>query len=72
MIARLGAGEGQDGGRKEHGLVVRVGNQQADALVLQRGEAGLNNTGRVDVQAWQDDRNQRGEIDALVHGWWWW
>lgn len=52
MVAALGAREGQDRRREEHGLVVRVRDQQADALVAQRGHSGLRHGGCVDVEEW--------------------
>lgn len=44
MVARVQAGEGEEGGGKEHGFVVRVGDEEADALV---GEVGGGGTGEV-------------------------
>lgn len=39
MVLELGARQGEDGGGEKHGLIVRVGDQQADALAAQYGEA---------------------------------
>ena len=50
MIPRLRPRERQHRRRKEHGLIVRVGNQQADALVAQNGEAGGDDGDGVDVE----------------------
>ena len=49
------------------GLVVRVRNQEADALVLEGRPARLCDAGQVHVQAGEDNR-QRGEDKEKVHG----
>lgn len=49
VVPRLGAGQREHSGREEHGLVVRVRDQEAHALVAQHGEPGLRDGGRVDV-----------------------
>lgn len=38
MITQLGLSEGQNGGRKEHSFVVRVRDEQTDALVIETRE----------------------------------
>ena len=50
MVASLRPGECQDGRRKEHGFIIWVGDEQADALVSQDGEARAHNAdgGRVE------------------------
>lgn len=50
VVARLRPRECLYGGRKKHGLVIRMGNQQADALVAQDREARRDDGRRVDVQ----------------------
>lgn len=57
MVPRLGPREGQHRRREEHGLVVRVRDEQADALVAQLGEARLDHRDGVQVQAGQHDRD---------------
>jgi len=55
MVARLRPGKRHDGGRKEHGLVIGVGNEEADALVAQGREARRHHRGGVDVQRREHD-----------------
>lgn len=38
MVAELGFGEGQHCGREEHGLVIGVGDEEADAFVVEARE----------------------------------
>lgn len=38
MVTQLRIREGKQRGRKEHSLVIRVGNEQADPLVAQLGK----------------------------------
>lgn len=44
MIARIGIREGKEGGGEEHGFVVRMGDEEADALV---GEVGVGGAGEI-------------------------
>ena len=67
MVPRLGPGETQDRRREEHGLIVRVGDQQADALVGQAREAHLHGRGRVRVQG-RYEEEQAGDIEEAGHG----
>ncbi len=68
MVARLGARQGQDGRRKEHGLVVWVRDEQADALVLQRGEARLDDADGVHVEHGHQKGDGGEEEEGRVHG----
>lgn len=38
MVSQLRSCQGLNSGREEHGLIVRVGDQQGDALALQCGQ----------------------------------
>lgn len=67
MVARLWSRERQDRRRKEHGLVIRVRNQEADALVLQRGETRLDDTGGVHVEHGQKHRYAGNEKHVGLH-----
>ena len=44
MVSCCGCCEGEEGGGEEHGFVVRVGDEEADALV---GEGGVGGAGDV-------------------------
>ena len=61
MVARLGPRQRQHRGRKEHGLVVRVRNQQAHALLQQLGEAVAHGAGgdHVDGGHGGDERRRQ-------------
>lgn len=67
MVARLGPGERQHRGRKKHGLVVRVRNEQADALVGQRREARLHEADRVRVNHGEQHRKGSDEDHGQSH-----
>lgn len=49
VVPQLGPRQGQHGGREEHGLVVRVGDEQADAPVAQGREPRGRDAHRVQV-----------------------
>lgn len=81
MVARLGARQGQHGRRKEHGLIVRMGNQQTHALLQQLREAVAHGVGGADVDARHGGDNggsqhqqgvgvdgQVGQLEAEVEG----
>lgn len=65
VISVLWTRQSQQRGRKEHGLVVRVRNEEQDALVLQCGERGPEGAG-VHPEA-EEDEGQRGPRKP-VHG----
>ena len=69
MVASVGAGEGEDRGREEHSLVIRVRNEQTDALVLESWEARLDDVCGVDVQGRQHEHQSREAEQAELHGW---
>ena len=56
VVAQARARQGQHGGREEHGLVVRVGDEQADAPVAQDREPRRGDAHCVQVQR----RDQQG------------
>lgn len=62
VVPVLGAGQGEDGGREEHGLVVRVGDQQADLLAAQRWVARLRRRARDGVQEGQETEAEERDI----------
>lgn len=72
MVARLGPRQRQHRRGKEHGLVVRVGNQQAHALLQQLREAVVHDAGGADVDAGHgghdggDQHQQRLGVDGQV------
>ena len=68
VIAGIRTGQGEHRGRKEHGLVVRVRNQQTYALVLQSREASAHHTHRVHVHDGQQYDYGRHEEEWAVHG----
>lgn len=55
MVAQLGPGEGQYRWRKEHGFVIGVGDEEADALVAQGWETGGGHAYGVEVEAWEEE-----------------
>ena len=67
VVPRLGPREGQDRRRKEHGLVIGMGDEEADALVAQRGEARGHDRHRVEVRAGEED-DEGAEGQQPVHG----
>jgi hypothetical protein len=58
VVPQFGPGQGQHGGGEEHGLVVRVGNEQADAPVAQRGEPCRGHADRVEVEGWDQEGHE--------------
>lgn len=67
MVAQLGPGQGQHGGGEEHGLVVRVGDEQADAAVAQGGKARRGDAHRVQVQRGDQQGHQPQGRQGRVH-----
>lgn len=67
MIAGVGSSEGEDCRGEEHGLVVGMGNEQTDALVLQLREARAHHVGHVHVQGWGEDKASGGDVDGGRH-----
>lgn len=55
MVTCVGTSEGHNGWRKEHGLIIRVGDEDANPLIPQSREARGDNRGGVDVQRREHD-----------------
>ena len=49
--------------REEHGFIVRVGDQQADALVAQAWEGGARDVGGVEPAGEDEDGDEEGEVE---------
>lgn len=68
VVAQRGAREGEHGGGEEHGLVVRVGDEQAHAPAAQDGEALGGHAGRVEVQTRHEEGEEGDGQEGGVHG----
>lgn len=71
MIACLGPRQGQNCRGEEHSLIVRVRNEQADALVGQGWEARGHDADGVHVQAGKHHYQYRQRAEHGVHGGGW-
>ena len=70
MVPQTWIGQRQHRGRKEHGLIIRVRNQQTDALVPELGEARARDGDGVQP-AGDGDEGQGQERQPLeLHGCW--
>lgn len=67
MVAQVRARQGQHGGREEHGLVVRVRDEQADAPVAQDREPRRRDAHRVQVECWDQQRHEAQGRQGRVH-----
>lgn len=67
VVSSLGPGQGQDGRSKEHGLIVGVGNEQANALVPHGREARLHDADGVHVQNRNHHHQGRQKTEGTVH-----
>lgn len=67
MVARVWSCQGQNRRRKEHGFVIGMRNEQADALVQDLGEAGLDEPRDIDVDARQQCKERRQSIQEGAH-----
>jgi hypothetical protein len=67
MVACLGTSETEDGRGEEHGLVVGVGDKQANAFAAQLGESRLDEAGHEPIHDWDENDAKRGEVEEAVH-----
>ena len=68
VIAQLAPGQFEEGGSEEHGLVVRVCDQEADALVPDDGEGAPRCRGRVEPCREEEDDERREEEEGGERG----
>ena len=68
MVSSLRSRESQDRWRKEHGLIVRMSDEQTNALVSQGWDALWNHCSDVGVQCWYNDQRGSREDEQQVHG----
>lgn len=62
VVARLRRRQGEERGGEEHGFVVRVGDEEADALVAEAGEGRPYDLRGVQPCCREDDRDGEGEV----------
>ncbi len=66
MIPRLGRRKRQQRRSEKHGFVIRVRDQEADALVAQVGGGGAGHLGGVEPACGEQDRDR--EVEIKGHG----
>ena len=69
VVPRPWPRQGEHGRGEEHGLVVGVRDQEADALVAQGREACGRDADGVHVYAWDRRRQHREEAEEEIHLW---
>ena len=52
MVTKGGGSECEERRREEHGFVVGMGDQEADALVAEDGEGGAGHVGGVEPEGY--------------------
>lgn len=63
MIASLWRSECKHCGREEHGFIVWMGDEEADALSLQIRERRARHLGGVEPCCCQEDWDREGEVE---------
>lgn len=66
MVPRLGRRKRQQRRSEKHGFVIRVRDQEADALVAQVGGGGAGHLGGVEPACGEQDRDR--EVEIKGHG----